>query len=137
MATPTESILALDVGEKRVGVALADKFAKLPKPLTTLLRGDNFLPQLAALINEHNVVKLIVGLPRNMKGQETKQTQAIRVFVRGLQDVTHINVYFQDETLTSKKAETELLQRGVPYNKGHVDALAATYILEDYLRGSV
>jgi putative holliday junction resolvase len=68
-----------------------------------------------------------------MDGQETQQTRDTERFVSLLRDKTGLTVHMQDEALTSQKAEAELQARHKPYQKGDVDALAATYILEDYL----
>ncbi len=127
------SILALDVGGTRIGVARADAELKFANPLATLLNDATFPEQLAALIAEHNVQTVVVGLPRGLQGQETAQTQICRAFAENLSQVLEIPVELQDEAATSVKAEAELTQRGKPYEKADIDALAATYILEDYL----
>ncbi len=124
------NILSLDVGERRVGVAIANSIARLPRPLVTLDAAADVHQAIAALLKEHDCDTLVVGLPRNLAGEDTQQTQYVRNFVRELVGVT---VMFQDEALTSRKAEAELSARGKKYTKGEVDALAATYILEDYL----
>ena len=69
-----------------------------------------------------------------MQSQETDQTRTVRDFVRQLQEHTELPVYFQDEAVTSEKAEAELKARKKPYAKGDIDALAATYILVDFLQ---
>ena len=130
--TIPSQIMALDVGSKRIGVAIANSVARLPRPLTTLDAEVDALGQLAALIASQGVNTLVVGLPRGLEGQETSQTATVRSFVDGLAQFG-LPVYFQDEALTSRKAEAELAARGKAYNKGDVDALAATYILEDFL----
>lgn len=136
MTTPTPEprvILAIDVGEKRIGVAIANSLSRLPAPLRTVEGGNNALQSVLELAREHNASAIVVGLPRGLNGQETSQTGVIREFVDLLKNSTPVPVFLQDEAGTSKKAEKELADRGVRYNKTHVDALAATYILEDYL----
>ena len=77
---------------------------------------------------------MVVGLPRNMHDQDTAQTAYVRRFAEGLRrEIRTIAVEFQDEAETSRKAESELMARKKPYTKGDIDALAATYILQDYL----
>ncbi len=125
------NILALDVGEKRIGVAIANTEARLPAPLMTLPHVPSIVSDIQQLISTHDVSMVIVGLPRNMSGEDTAQTAYVRRFVDELQLTTPY--LYQDEALTSRKAEEELRARGKPYAKGDVDALAATYILEDYL----
>lgn len=124
------SILALDVGERRVGVAIASIVARLPRPLTTLANTDTIWQEIEQLAANEAVDVVVVGLPRNLSGNDTAQTKYARDFAAKLRGLT---IKFQDEALTSVKAETELKTRGKPYAKGDIDALAATYILEDYL----
>lgn len=130
---PAGTILALDVGDKRVGVARASLVARLPAPLATLQRGTGFFEQLQQLIAEERAVALVVGLPRGLDGQETGQTKITRSFVDELQEQTDLPVHLQDEALTSRKASKELEANGQPYQRGDIDALAAAYILEDFL----
>jgi putative Holliday junction resolvase len=125
-------ILALDVGEKRIGVAIASAVARLPKPLATLANDDNFFDALAELITSENVGALVVGLPRGLEGQTTAQTAYVQEFIGHLKQRTTLPIYEQDEALTSTKAEAELQAKG-NYDKAAVDALAATYILDDFL----
>ncbi|HSX45632.1 MAG TPA: Holliday junction resolvase RuvX [Candidatus Saccharimonadia bacterium] len=129
---PTTSILALDVGEARVGLALASISARLVQPFTTLQREDVF-DELEKIIKNEDVGEIVVGLPRGLDGQETAQTASARAFAKELEKRTDLPIHLQDEAVTSKKAEEELRARGKPYAKGDIDALAATYILEDYL----
>jgi len=134
MSLPPTAILALDVGSKRVGVAIASLAAQLPRPLITLHRDETLFPTLQTIAEVENVSKLIVGFPRGMQGQHTKQTEAIEDFVRELKQHFALPVVMQDEALTSKHAEDELRARGKPFEREDIDSLAATYILEDYLR---
>lgn len=124
------NLIGLDVGERRVGVAIANSVARLPRPLTTLLNSENIWLELQQLIKSESVNLVVVGLPRNLSGDDTAQTLYAREFGGKLEGV---EVVFQDEALTSRKAEQELRDRGKPYEKGDIDSLAATYILEDYL----
>ena len=133
MPQTPNSILALDVGEARVGVAIASLAARLPRPLTTLPGGEIFFDHLGKIIEKEGVGALVVGLPRGLAGQHTYQTAAIQTFAKALKRHFDLPIHFQDEAVTSKKAEAELEKRGKPYARGDIDALAATYILEDYL----
>lgn len=134
MAAAPRSVLGLDVGGRRVGVAAATLAAGLPRPLTTLQQGAEFFEALEQLIQDENADILVVGLPRGLDGQATEQTRAAETFAEDLRKrYDSLPVYLQDEAVTSKKAEDELRQRGKPYARGDIDALAATYILEDWL----
>lgn len=127
------SIISLDVGQKRVGVARANAIARLASPLTTLIRGDVFWDDLGKLIADESADLAVIGLPRNLSGDDTQQTQSTREFIAEFRQRFDIPVETQDEALTSRKAEKELKAKGKKYVKGDIDALAATYILEDYL----
>lgn len=135
MLTTHKSVLGLDVGGKRIGIAVASLAARLPRPLATLEFNDDFFRALNELVKNEDAGALIVGLPRNLEGKPTAQTEATEAFVRDLRGHTDLPVHMQDEALTSSKAEAELEARGKPYKRGDIDALAATYILEDWLAG--
>lgn len=127
-----EYIVALDYGEKRVGVAIAHKIARLPRPLTTLQNSQNIFNDIQKLVDQENVSVVVVGLPRSMDGGYSAQTVAAEAFQKQLARHIAIPVELADETLTSVDAEAELA--GKAYTKGEVDALAASYILERYLQ---
>lgn len=134
MVATSSSVLALDVGNRRVGIALASTAARLASPLVTLEQGDKFFDELAKIIERESVSDLVVGLPRGLQGQATEQTVLTAEFTKQLKEHFELPVHFQDEAVTSRQAETELQSRGKPYQKSDIDALAATYILEDWLR---
>lgn len=127
------TLLAMDVGNKRVGLAVASSFARLPRPLPTLVRNDHFWRELKKLTTDEGIEQIIVGLPKSLDGSKTAQTVSTLDFVRELKSYTDLPIALHNEALTSWKAETELDIVGRPYAKGAVDALAAVYILEDYL----
>ncbi|HTE22632.1 MAG TPA: Holliday junction resolvase RuvX [Candidatus Limnocylindria bacterium] len=137
--TPTKihNVLALDVGGKRVGVAMTNTLARLPHPHATLVRDGTFWDRLKKLLSEESIAEVVIGLPRNLEGRETAQTAATRQFTAEFQERFTVPVHMQDEALTSHQAEQELNARGKPFTKGDIDALAATYILEDYLKGGL
>lgn len=126
--------LGLDVGEVRVGVAMARSDLRIPVPLTTLSRKANdFWEQVQNLIKHNDIGEIIIGLPRGLDGQETAQTASARAFGTELASYTTIPLKWQDEALTSVKAEDTLIKSGKPYIKTDIDALAACYILNDYI----
>ena len=139
---PNKSALALDVGEKRIGVAVANLGVRFASPLTTLDDPKTFLQDIAAICKDEDVAQIVLGLPRGMDGQETAQTVLARAFGVDLANYLgaaghQLPLYWTDEALTSQKAETELRARAgkrQQFQKGDVDALAATYILEDFLK---
>lgn len=128
-----ETVLALDVGTRRVGVALADLGALFPRPLTTLEKADSFIDDIEILCDTEKAAAVVLGLPRGLAGQDTAQTDHVRKFGALLEARLTIPVYWNDEALTSVQAEEELRERGKPYKKADIDALAAVYILEDFI----
>lgn len=127
------SILAIDYGEQRVGLALASSEARIAKPYRTLKNTPQLQTELQTIIHDSEVTQLVLGLPRSLDGNETAQTSRTRDFARDL-EVHDLPIELIDEAGTSQQARQELEAKGKPYAKGDVDALAATYILEDYLR---
>ena len=128
----SHTTVAVDVGEKRIGVAVVNSIARIAIPLTTLDAQDDALQQVLAICKDHDAKTVVVGLPRNQSGEETAQSQVSRSF--GSQLESHgLQVYYQDESLTSVAAEEELQRRKKPYVKADIDALAAALILQDYV----
>ena len=131
------SIMALDIGAARIGVAVASGMARIPHPTGALPNDDTLIGRLQQLCAEEHVAKLVIGLPRGMDGQETAQTAIARELGIKIAQQLNLPFHWQDEAVTSVQAEAELRQRGEPYDKGDIDALAAVYILEDYLHANI
>jgi putative Holliday junction resolvase len=127
-----KSIISLDVGERRVGVAFADSKIRIPVPLVTLDVNGQEIDQLKSIVADKSVDIMVVGLPRNQQGEETKQSVAARDFAAKLQGLD-VPVVFQDESLTSVLAEQNLVSIGKPFEKADIDKHAAAIILGDYL----
>lgn len=133
----TSNTLGLDVGEKRVGIALLRRSPRIPVALTTLERqAEDFWQQLTKIIQDNQIEQLVIGLPRGLNGQETDQTLAAQKFATELQKQIHLPLVWQDEAVTSIQAEEALKASGKPYEKADIDATAAQLILSDYLEGS-
>ena len=133
MKNPNGRIVALDVGSKRVGVASANVVARLATPLTTIEVSDSVMEDIAALLAQQTAVALVLGLPRGLEGQDTAQTASVRQFADNLKKFITVKIFWQDEALTSRLSRLELSTKKGQHSKGAVDALAATYILEDFL----
>lgn len=129
---PNQSVIALDYGDKRVGVARASNVARIANPLTTLDNDNDLIDKIKDIVSTENVGLIVVGYPRGMDGQLTEQTQKVDNFIDQLK-VLNIEIKKQDESLTSVNAEAELTAKRSSFNKAEIDALAATLILEDYL----
>ena len=127
-------LMALDVGTKRIGIALADSFINIAIPFTTVEVNNDVdfaIKQIIEIISKEEIDILVVGLPRNQSGEETSQTAYTKEFVKNFEySVDRID--FQDESVTSIQAENRLKSYGKPYSKGDIDMNAASIILQDY-----
>lgn len=128
----TTTVIGLDVGEKRIGVAVADPSVKIAVPLRTIDVDGSELQSIAELIANENAKTVVVGYPRNQAGEPTKQTHFVEKFAAKLKEMI-TDIVFQDESLTSVLAEQQLISYKKPYTKADIDAQAATIILQDYL----
>lgn len=132
----------MDVGSVRVGVALSDPAPMLASPLVTLVRDerdDTDLEQLAQLVTEHEVVEVIVGLPRTLADRQgPAATIAIEYAERVATRVAPVPVRLADERLTTVTASRMLSQRGVKGRKQRavIDQAAAVEILQAWLDGA-
>jgi putative holliday junction resolvase len=127
------NVLALDVGERRIGLARVNMQVKLPCGLNTLANDEDFVAKLKSFISEYSIEAIVVGLPRNLKGEETAQSKYVREFTNQSLKPLDVPIIFQDETLTSKEAEYRL--SGKINQKADIDREAAIIILEDYIKG--
>ena len=127
-------ILGLDVGEKRIGVAKADSNTRIAVPVGFLVADGSEWQEIARLARLNNTNLFVLGLPRSNEGNETKQTDYVRKFAKNLTaKIPGARISFQDESLTSVVAEERLKSRKKHYEKGEIDAEAATIILQDFL----
>jgi putative Holliday junction resolvase len=119
----------LDVGQARTGIARASAAARLAEPLESLPTTE-VMSRLKRLISELDVDTIVVGLPRNLHGDDTAQTVWVRQWADGLKAKIDLPIYWQDEALTSKQALSYKRD-----TKSSVDehALAAAVILQDFL----
>ena len=129
--------LGLDVGERRIGVAIADELGSIASPLTIVTRRQGDLAELRDIARMRGVDLVVVGLPTGLSGREGPQAAVVRAFADALDDAVGdgIEVVFWDERLTTAVAERALRERGRRRGraKGEVDAVAAAVILQGYL----
>ena len=133
MNQKNKALLALDIGEKRIGVAGADGSVLIARPLGVIAVDGNEQSTIARYVKSENADAIIVGYPRNQSGEATAQTAYVEAFVDRLKMHIDVPIIFQDESLTSVMAEDHLRAGGKPYEKGDVDAQAAAIILQDYM----
>jgi putative Holliday junction resolvase len=131
--------LAVDLGDKRTGLAVGDDELKMAQPVTVLEIpiGDLLVTAIVDAIEEQDVDALVVGLPLNMDGSLGQRVAITKSFAEKLQAATSLLLHFQDERLTSSAAEEKLSGSGKTHKqkKKIRDALAAAEILNDFLWG--
>ena len=139
-------IVGLDVGERRIGVAVSDPTRLLARPLTTLrtsgLDGDALhvsLAEITRLMAEDPLDAIVVGLPRRLDGSANHMTPRVERFAHRLGERAGMAVILQDERLTSVEAEAQLAEREKDWKKRklEIDAVAAAIMLQDFLDGRV
>ena len=136
-------IVGLDIGERRIGVAVSDATGTLARPLAVLRPAGLDVDALQLVANEivrlaaeeDGVGAIVVGLPRRLDGTPTEMTPRVEQFARSLREKTSLPVTLQDERLSSREAESRLALRDKDWRsrKARLDAAAAAIILQDYL----
>jgi putative Holliday junction resolvase len=130
-------LLGLDLGTRRIGVAVSDELGLLAHGLTVVTRhgGQRDLDAIAQLAHEEEVVGVVIGLPLNMNGSEGAAAARTRRFVATLAERIKLPVYLWDERLTTWEAEEIIKDASVRKRKRKqlVDKIAATLILQSYL----
>ena len=129
--------MGIDYGDVKVGIALSDLTQTIAKPFQTFryTNQENLFNQLKIVIQENDVNKIVVGIPYNMKGKDTKQTLKVREFISVLKNTLLLDVFLIDERLTSLEAEKAMHQMDIKtgFNKDKIDKIAASIILQEYL----
>ena len=125
-------IIALDLGEKRVGLARINSMAKLSEPLEAISVTsslDDIVDKISIAIRQNQAVAVVVGLPRGLDGQDSAQTKVCRNFASKLKNAISVPVYLIDEAGTSRQAE----QRIKNMKTNDLDSVAACIIVEDFI----
>ena len=131
-------IICFDIGDKRIGVAVSDPFGSMALPVETYYR-KNFetdLATLAKMAADRPADVIVCGLPLNVDGTPSEQTAKTQSFVEELEKHTNIPIEFQDERYSTKEAHRVLISQNMrrEKRKSYVDSVAASFILEDYMR---
>lgn len=133
-------IMALDYGSATVGVAMTDPLGITVQPSETITRKqENHLrrtcSRIEALVRENGIDLIVIGLPLNMDGTEGERAQKSREFGAMIERRTGMRAVFQDERLTTVEADEILDDLGIDRRerKKHIDAIAASIILQDYI----
>ena len=134
--------MSIDYGEKRVGIALSDPLHTISYPLCVINKKNEnqLVDEIIRIINDKLVEKIIIGLPLSMSGSYSEQTKKVIIFkdflIKELSDRSlSIDIDTIDERLSSVSAKNIMIQQGVKtgHNKGRIDELSASIILQEYL----
>jgi putative holliday junction resolvase len=135
-------VLGIDVGRRRIGLAISDRSRTLARPLATITASgrreavDRVAQEIGRLAGEEDgLAAIVVGVPTRLDGSATDQTRAADAFVEALRARTALPIAREDERLTSREAESRLAVRERHWRrrKAKLDAAAAAIILQDYL----
>lgn len=130
-------ILGLDLGSKRIGVAVSDELGFTAQGLDTIQCKDidSDIDRIRHLVKEYSIDEIVIGIPYNMNGTEGPQVQKVRDFMKLISQRINVPLYEWDERLTSAAAERVLLEADMSRAKRRklVDKLAAALILQGYL----
>jgi putative Holliday junction resolvase len=130
-------ILAVDYGEKRIGLAVSDELGITASPLMTLARrsDDETVRQIAQLASKLRVTQIVVGLPRRTDAQEGEMERKVKAFAEKLRQAVSVPVVLFDERFTTRIAEQVLLEADLSRRKRKQvrDRLAAVILLQSYL----
>lgn len=125
-------IMALDIGTKRIGIAISDYLHIIANRHSYITRDNNSVKTIVNIARENNVKKIIIGVPYNMDGTQGSQAQDCIDFAG---EIEGFEIIFEDERLTSETAEENLKAKKINFrkDKGLVDVESAGIILEQYL----
>ncbi len=129
-------LLALDIGGKRIGIAVSDRLGFSCRGITCLFRKDKHWPQqVSKLVAEYGIQGLVVGLPKNMDGTEGAQAHDCRNAANMLAQNLDLPIFFQDERLSTWTAKERLFAQGLNEKKvkAKLDQTAAAVFLEDFI----
>jgi len=132
-----QRVLALDLGTRRIGLAVSDELQLTAQGMPTLLRRNlrTDLAELARIVSEKNVDRILLGDPRRMNGEQGRQSEWVREFAVRLEKHLGLPVEFWDERLTSREAERTLRGSGIAHEdrKAAIDRLSAVILLQSWL----
>ena len=130
-------VMALDVGDRKIGVAISDSLLLTAQSRPTLRRTTLAadLEALRHLVEENEVQQIVVGQPLHMSGDESPQSRKVARFAESIRAVINVPLTFLDERLTSFAAEQHLEELGLNWRerRKQIDKVAAMIILQDYL----
>lgn len=130
--------MALDIGTKRIGVALSDPLRIISQPYKTIEYNNRKIAfqEIRHVIDEKEVDEIIAGLPVNLAGEFTKMSREVESFIKKLELFLNMTIHRVDERYSSQEAEKHMQMMGKKpsKNKGEIDRIAAAIILKEYLQ---
>jgi len=132
-------VLAIDLGQRRIGLAKSDLMRVIAQPLCILIRpkrDELLMAEIKKICEQEEVSDIVIGLPFHMNGDESKGTEQARAFKSALESALNMPVHLWDERLSTVAATRLMtaLETPTEQRKGKVDQLAAVMILDGYLR---
>ena len=128
--------LGIDFGEKRVGLALSDRLNLIASPYKTLqyISENDLMSEIKKIVIDKEIKVFVIGLPLNMKGEDSDQTKKVRRF-KNLLSILELPIVYEDERFSSIIAKNSLVLQNVKtgHNKSEIDRTAAAIILQQYL----
>ncbi len=136
---PLLRLMGIDFGEVRIGIALSDPLQIISQPFLVLANNENTINEIQNIIKTEEVEKIILGLPQNLDGEDTKKTLEVREFAEELKSNIDIPLFFWDERYSSVEANEQLKQMGytILESRKVVDKVAASIILKNYMEDQI
>ncbi|MBW7888319.1 MAG: Holliday junction resolvase RuvX [Bacteroidetes bacterium] len=131
-------VLAIDYGSVRIGLALSDPLQIIASGLTTIANSERSIREIVEIISLYEVTKILIGLPLTLKGEHGGKAEEVREFSEKLQQQVTVPILHYDERFTSVMAQQTIREMGTSKkkrhnNKGKVDEIAATILLQNFL----
>lgn len=128
-------LLGIDYGDVRIGLALSDPLGLTAQPVGTILNSSIAIHEIIAIIKEKKVTKVVIGLPKNQYGGDSKKAADVRKFTNDLVQLFPIEIEYVDERFSTKAAQRQLIQMDVnrKQKKKIIDTQAAMFILQGVL----
>lgn len=128
-------VLAIDYGEKRVGIAISDPLGLTAQPYPFFVNDARLLDNLRSLIDEKDIKKIVLGYPKTLRNTHSEQTDRVAAFRQILEEEFALEVIYEDERLSSQAAQKQLRELDMTHKKqrGKIDSQAAAFFLKTYL----
>jgi len=128
-------VLGLDFGERRIGVAVSDPLGMLAHTRPFIENNKKTMSKLMTLVEEEVIDKIVLGLPKNLKGEDTASTLKAKAFGEAIQKAIKLDLIYWDERFSTKAAQKQFIAMGIKSKKtkDKIDSQAAAFILQGYL----